>query len=230
MPIIETRRLTKSYTTGDVVTPVLKGIDLVVARNEWLAIMGRSGAGKSTLMYQISLLDEPTSGEIYLDGKEAHRMTEKEKMRHRLYKFGFVFQDYALMPELTALENVTIPLLMEQLAPAVATHKAEEALRKVGLGHRLGNLPSQLSGGEQQRVSIARAIAEKPEILFADEPTANLDHESSKTVMNLFEDLHKEGQTIIMVTHEEEYGRLADRIIRLEDGQIVSGVSPRGIV
>ena len=219
---IETRGLIKTYGKGDLETRVLKGITLSIGSGEWVAIMGRSGAGKSTLMYQISLLDEPTEGEIYINGKEVHRMTEKEKMLFRLVQFGFVFQDYALMPELTALENVLIPLLMENLSVEAATKKAEDALRRVGLGHRLGNLPSQLSGGEQQRVSIARAIAERPQILFADEPTANLDHESSGTVMQIFKELHDEGQTIVMVTHEEEYGKMADRVIRLDDGRIIS--------
>ena len=221
MAIIETKKLVKNYQTGDVVTRVLKGIDLRVERGEFVAIMGRSGAGKSTLMYQVSLLDEPTSGKIYIDGKEAHGLSEREKAQMRLYKFGFVFQDYALMPELTAIENIIVPLMMERLPLAEAHEKAAAALTKVGLGARLHNLPSQLSGGEQQRVSIARAIAEKPEILFADEPTANLDRDSSANVMELFKELHSAGQTIVMVTHEDEYGKLAERIIRLDDGQIV---------
>jgi putative ABC transport system ATP-binding protein len=148
-------------------------------------------------------------------------MSAQEKMRFRLSRFGFVFQDYALMPELTAIENVLLPLLMENVNIEYARTKAAEALMRVGLGHRLNNLPSQLSGGEQQRVSVARAIAERPNILFADEPTANLDRESSRTVMQLFRELNTEGQTIIMVTHEDEYGKLADRIVHLDDGRIV---------
>ncbi|MDE2071711.1 MAG: ABC transporter ATP-binding protein [Patescibacteria group bacterium] len=219
---IEVRNLTKTYKNGDVITPVLKGIDLTVLEGEFIAIMGRSGAGKSTLMYQLSLLDEPTDGEIIVDGREVHTLSDREKELFRLHKFGYVFQDYALLPDLTALENVVIPLIMEHMDTAQAYAKALEALRKVGLEHRAGNLPSQLSGGEQQRASIARSIAERPEILFADEPTANLDSESSKNVMKIFEGLHKEGQTIIMVTHEEEYGKLAERIVRLDDGKIIS--------
>jgi putative ABC transport system ATP-binding protein len=219
--IIETRDLVKTYKTGDVITPVLKGISVAVQKGEWVAIMGRSGAGKSTLMYQMSLLDDPSGGQIFIEGKEVRTMSAVEKMRFRLSKFGFVFQDYALMPELTALENVLLPLLMENVNIDYARTKAAEALMRVGLGHRLSNLPSQLSGGEQQRVSVARAIAERPNILFADEPTANLDRESSKTVMQLFRELNTEGQTIIMVTHEDEYGKLADRIVHLDDGRIV---------
>lgn len=221
MALIETKNIVKTYQSGLVATTVLKGVNLAVAKGEWVAIMGRSGAGKSTLLYQMSLLDTPTSGEIYIDGVEVRGLSETEKMRFRLSKFGFVFQDYALVPELTALENVVLPLLMENQSLGEASKKAAEALTRVGLGHRLGNLPSQLSGGEQQRVSIARAIAEKPEILFADEPTANLDHESSSTVMSLFTELHNEGQTIIMVTHEDEYGRMANRTVHLDDGKMV---------
>lgn len=219
--MIEVKNLVKSFKTGDVITPVLKGIDLKVSDGEWVAIIGRSGAGKSTLMYQMSLLDDPTSGEILIDGKEVHGLSDKEKMQMRLYKFGYVFQDYALMPELTAVENVALPLIMERYSINDATKKASDALAKVGLTHRLSNLPSQMSGGEQQRVSIARAIAEAPEILFADEPTANLDRESSKQVMQIFGDLHTGGQTIIMVTHEDEYARLTDRIVHIDDGKVV---------
>lgn len=222
MRMLETKHLVKTFGSGALQTRVLRGIDFGIERGEWVAIMGRSGAGKSTLMYQMSLLDDPTEGEIFIDGKEAHTMTEREKMQFRLRKFGYVFQDYALLPELTALENVMLPLLMEDIARPLASAQAKEALRQVGLGTRLGNLPSELSGGEQQRVSIARAIAERPEILFADEPTANLDRESSRVVMELFSNLHKRGQTIVMVTHEEEYARLAGRIVRLDDGVIVS--------
>lgn len=219
--MIQVQNLVKTFKDGPVATRVLKGIGLSVADGEFVAIMGRSGAGKSTLLYQMSLLDEPTSGEIRVNGKEAHAMSEREKMLFRLEEFGYVFQDYALLPELTALENVALPLLMQGMNNAAAEAKASDALTRVGLGERLKNLPSQLSGGEQQRVSVSRAIAHTPDILFADEPTANLDRESSDTVMSIFKELHKGGQTIIMVTHEEEYARFADRIITLDDGRIV---------
>ncbi|MFA5996567.1 MAG: ABC transporter ATP-binding protein [Candidatus Paceibacterota bacterium] len=221
-PQLLVQGLTKSFKDGPIETRVLKGIDLSVRDGEFIAIMGRSGAGKSTLLYQLSLLDEPTSGEILINGKEAHLMTEHEKMLFRLAEFGYVFQDYALLPELTAIENVALPLYMQGSSKSAAEAKAAEALSRVGLGSRLGNLPSQLSGGEQQRVSISRAIAHTPDILFADEPTANLDLESSATVMNIFKELHAGGQTIIMVTHEEEFSRFAERIIKIDDGKIVS--------
>lgn len=219
--MIETRNLVKTYRNGDIVTPVLKGVDFKAAQGEFVAIMGRSGAGKSTLMYQMSLLDEPTSGEIIINGKHAHNLSEFQKMKFRLNSFGYVFQDYALLPDLTALENVVVPLMMQNRERRKAERMAADALARVGLEKRLNNLPSQLSGGEQQRASIARAVAHHPAILFADEPTANLDRASSAVVMDIFKELNAEGQTIIMVTHEEEYGRVADRIVHLDDGKIV---------
>lgn len=219
--MIEAKNLTRTFKNGDILTRVLKGIDLKVAEGEFVAIMGRSGAGKSTLMYQLSLLDEPSGGEVIIDGKNTETMSTNEKTAYRLSQLGYVFQEYALLPELTALENVVVPLLMLGFSDERARKVAAEALERVGLGKRLDNLPSQLSGGEQQRVSISRAIANHPKVLFADEPTANLDNESARTVMKLFLELHQEGQTIIMVTHEEEFGRMAQKIIRLDDGKIV---------
>lgn len=220
--MIETKGLIRTYKNGDVETKVLKGIDLAVKNGEFIAIMGRSGAGKSTLLYQLSLLDEPSGGELIIDGVNTHTMSQDDRMRFRLVKFGYVFQDYALLPELTALENVSLPLLMQGMGKREAYKKAEDSLAKVGLSHRLKSLPSRLSGGEQQRVSIARAIAHEPTVLFADEPTANLDNESSRTVLDIFRELHRKGQTIIMVTHEEQFALEAGRLIRIDDGKIVS--------
>ncbi len=222
--MIEVKNLIKIFRDGDAETKVLKGIDFKADNGEFIAIMGRSGAGKSTLLYQMSLLDDPTSGEIIIDGQHAHKMAAEEKTNFRLTKCGYVFQDYALLPELTALENVVLPLLMQNFENKSAYAKAKESLVKVGLGHRLNNLPSHLSGGEQQRVSIARAIANQPKILFADEPTANLDNESSGIVMEIFKKLHKDGQTIIMVTHEEPYSKMAEKIVKIDDGKIISVV------
>lgn len=219
--MIETRNLRKSFHNGRVETEILKGIDFKAERGEFIAIMGRSGAGKSTFMYQMSLLDEPTSGEIIISKHTASKMSNDEKTRFRLMKLGYVFQDYALIPELTAIENVALPLLMQDMPKQKAYELSEAALQKVGLGNHMNQLPSQLSGGEQQRVSISRAIAHAPDILFADEPTANLDNESSKIVMGIFRELHEAGQTIIMVTHELEYGKMAEKIVRLDDGMIV---------
>ncbi|MDP1625218.1 MAG: ABC transporter ATP-binding protein [bacterium] len=220
--LIEVRGLTKSFKNGDKETHVLKGIDFTVEEGEFIAIIGRSGAGKSTFLYQLSLLDEPTSGEIIVFGTDTHAMTPDEKTMFRLNQLGYVFQDYALLPDLTAEENVALPLMMQGKSKMVAYTEAHTALERVGLGHRFTNLPGQLSGGEQQRVSVARALAHKPQILFADEPTANLDNESSRTVMELFEEIHAQGQTIIMVTHEEEYSMLAKRVVKLDDGRVIS--------
>ncbi len=220
--MIKATGIEKKFAQGEVETVVLRGVDLLVSTGEFVAIMGRSGAGKSTLLYQLGLLDEPTAGEIEIDGRKTSRLTDDQKSHLRLEALGFVFQDYALLPELTAEENVMLPLLSQGLSTATARARAEASLGRLGLGHRLGNLPSQLSGGEQQRVSIARAIVHEPKILYADEPTANLDSAAAALVIETFVKLHGEGQTIVMVTHEEEYTRAVDRVVRLEDGRVVS--------
>ena len=219
--IISTKGLTKTFLDGLKETTVLKGVDLDIKSGEFISIMGRSGAGKSTLLYQISLLDNPTSGEIFIDGLDAHNLSSEDRVKFRLHKLGYVFQDYALLPDLTAGENVAVPLIMQGYSKDEAYKIAQECLVEVGLDTKFNNLPAKLSGGEQQRVSIARAIAHSPTILFADEPTANLDNESSEMIMQIFRKLHKEGQTIVMVTHEEEYGKFTDRVIKMSDGLIL---------
>lgn len=220
--MIEVKGLRKSYTDGEVSTYVLKGIDFEVKTGEFVSIMGRSGAGKSTFLYQMSLLDEPSEGQIFIDEKDALALSTDQKTRFRLVELGYVFQDYALLPDLTALENVALPLLMKGYSKKHSYIEAEKTLERMGLGHRLNNVPSALSGGEQQRVSIARAIAHNPKILFADEPTANLDNDSSKKIIEIFKELHNAGQTIVMVTHEEDYAKAAERIVILDDGKIIS--------
>jgi putative ABC transport system ATP-binding protein len=219
--MISSQKLVKKYISGDSELTVLKEINLEFKDGEFAAIIGPSGAGKSTLLYQLSLLDTPSSGEVFFDGQATSTLSEVRKTALRLEKMGFVFQDYALLPELTALENVALPILMQGASKREAEAKAFTALTRVGLADRKNNLPSQLSGGQQQRVSIARAIAHDPRVLFADEPTANLDSASSKIVIESFLDLHKEGQTIIMVTHEMEYAELAKRVVELKDGVVV---------
>jgi putative ABC transport system ATP-binding protein len=220
--MIQVKNLVRTFKDGESEVRILKGIDFEAKSGEFIAIMGRSGAGKSTFLYQVSLLDKPTDGTIKIDGVDIIHLSSEDRTDFRLSRLGYVFQDYALLPEMTALENVALPLLMQGLDEKKAYQKATDALTKVGLAHRLNNLPSKLSGGEQQRVSIARAIAHEPKILFADEPTANLDNESSRIVMEIFKDLHKAGQTIVMVTHEAEYSKAAQKIVRLDDGKIIS--------
>ncbi len=220
--MLKTEKLVKKFGSGETELTILKGIDVEIKDGEFVAIIGPSGAGKSTLMYQLSLLDNFSGGEVYFDGKPTSKLSQKQKTQIRLEKMGFVFQDYALLPELNALENVALPMMMNGDSKKQANEMAMKALKRIGLEDKKNNLPSQLSGGQQQRVSIARAIAHKPRVLFADEPTANLDSENSKVVMEAFLDLYKGGQTIVMVTHEDEYARQSKRIILLKDGQIVS--------
>jgi len=222
--MIRTEQLVKTYGTGDMAVTVLKKLTLEIRDGEFVAIIGPSGAGKSTLLYQLSLLDEPTSGEVCLDTIKTSNLTQKEKTAVRLTKLGYVFQDYALLPELSAIDNVVLPILMQGIPRREAFVRATQALERIQMGDKMLNLPSQLSGGQQQRVAIARAVAHHPHILFADEPTANLDSMNGHLVMDAFLDLHAQGQTIVMITHEEEYASKAHRVITLKDGEIVSDI------
>ena len=223
MSIINATNIHKKFGEGNLTTHVLKGIDVTVEEGEFVAIMGKSGAGKSTLMYQLSVLDEPTEGEVTINETDVIALTEKEKTNFRLNTLGYVFQNYALVPDLSAEENVMLPLLMRGYTWPEAKQMARTAIDGVGLEGKYTNLPAELSGGEQQRISIARAIAGKPKILFADEPTANLDTVSGTQVIDLIAQVHKEeNQTVVMVTHEREYAMGCDRIMHLEDGVIVS--------
>jgi putative ABC transport system ATP-binding protein len=222
--MITAKKLTKIYKSGDQEIYAINDLNFSVPEGQFLTITGKSGSGKSTLLYQLGLLDVPTSGEVLIDGKDMVPVSENDRTTTRLNDLGYIFQDYAILPSLTALENTVVPLLMQGHTILQAEKKAKKALEKVGLLDRMNNLPSQLSGGQQQRVAIARAIGHNPKIIFADEPTANLDSETSEQVIQTFIDLNLEGQTIVMVTHEPEYAKLAHRTITMADGKIVSDV------
>ncbi len=225
--MIEVKSLVRRFKSGEGFIYAVNDVSFKVESGEFVSITGRSGSGKSTLMYQLGLLDHPTSGQIIIDGVDVSDFEEKQRTILRLNSLGYIFQDYALIPELTAFENVLVPLLMQGLSTEEAKSKAKKSLERIGLGDRLEHLPSMLSGGQQQRVAIARAVAHEPKIIFADEPTANLDSESSLLVIQNFKELNKEGQTILMVTHEPEYAKMSDRVITLSDGKIESDTKHR---
>jgi putative ABC transport system ATP-binding protein len=218
--MIKVENLKKIYP-GKVPTPALKGVSFEIEGGEFIAIMGRSGSGKSTLLHQLGLIDIPTEGQIVIDGVDVLQLSDSQKTAFRLQYLGYVFQEYALIAELNALENVYLPAFALGGDHDGYKKRAQEVLEVVGLGDRLDHYPHELSGGEQQRVAVARALINKPKILFADEPTANLDSVSSKVVLELFQRLNEElGQTIVMVTHEPEDRKYVERVIWLKDGLI----------
>jgi len=226
MDLIELRGIYKTYHLGEVDLPVLKGVSLNVRHGELVALMGASGSGKSTLMNILGCLDHPTSGEYWLDGREISRLTAQEQARLRNRMVGFVFQNYNLLPRTTALENVLMPLTYtkENLSEHQMRQRATELLQKVGLGDRTDHQPSQLSGGEQQRVAIARSLVNHPRVLFADEPTGNLDSRTSEEILQMFQQLNSaEGITLILVTHDPNVAQHAQRMIRIKDGLIEKG-------
>lgn len=218
--IISVKDLARDYSSGDNIVQALRGVSFQIERGEFVMITGRNGSGKSTLMHLLAQLDTPTSGQIFIDGDEVSKLSEKKKMKLRLQSLGYIFQEYALIQELTALENVMLPALMLGSVSS-ARKKATSILKKVELEKKMKRLPTQLSGGEQQRVAIARSLINQPGIIFADEPTANLDTVASKHVLEIFKQLNQKDKiTIIMVTHEQEELVYASRIINLQDGKI----------
>jgi putative ABC transport system ATP-binding protein len=221
-PLIETRGLEKHYQMGAETVRALRGVDLVIHRNEYVAIMGPSGSGKSTFMNLIGCLDTPTAGDYILNGHHVAGMDDDALARVRNQEIGFVFQTFNLLPRSTALENVELPLVYGGVHARERRERAAAALRSVDLGDRMDHRPNELSGGQRQRVAIARALVTRPSIILADEPTGNLDSRTSEEIMSLFERLHAEGQTIIMVTHEPDIAAHADRVVTLRDGMIES--------
>ncbi|NQV86396.1 MAG: ABC transporter ATP-binding protein [Woeseiaceae bacterium] len=205
----------------------LRSVDLEVAANEYLAIMGQSGSGKSTLMNIVGCLDRPTAGEYWLDGQRVSKMTDRQLARVRNQSIGFVFQTFNLLPRMTALANVEVPLIYSGVKRKARWERARSALETVGLGDRMLHRPSEMSGGQRQRVAIARALVTNPSILLADEPTGNLDSSTGEEIMKLFDNLHERGNTLIVVTHEQHIADHARRIVRLSDGDIVGDTNPR---
>jgi len=218
--IIRLEHVYKSYFLGKEEIPVLKDINLIVRKNEYVALMGPSGSGKSTLMNILGCLDQPTSGKYFLNDIDVSTMNDNELAHIRNKFIGFVFQTFHLLPRNTALENVEMPLIYAGLPKKERIEKARIALEKVGLADRMHHKPNELSGGQRQRVAIARALVNQPSLILADEPTGNLDSKTSIEIMNLLEQIYQQGNTIVLVTHEEDISRYARRIIRLKDGQI----------
>ncbi len=223
MSLIELKQITKSYPLGDGFLQILKGIDLTIEKGDFVAIMGPSGSGKSTCMNILGCLDKPTSGTYILDGQRVDSLSSDELAQVRNQKIGFVFQGFNLLSRTSALENVELPMVYANIGAKEREERAKKALAKVGLAERMDHQPNQLSGGQQQRVAIARAIVNEAPIIFADEPTGNLDTKMSVEIMKLFTELNTElGRTIILVTHEEDIARYAKRIIKIVDGEINS--------
>ena len=220
--IIVTRGITRQYEMGGEVVRALRGVDLAVRRNEYLAIMGPSGSGKSTLMNLIGCLDTPTSGEYWLNGKLVSTMSDDALAHVRNKEIGFVFQTFNLLPRATALQNVELPLVYAGISSGERKKRAARALERVQLAERMTHKPNELSGGQRQRVAIARALVNEPSILLADEPTSNLDSQTSEEIMRVFESLSEQGQTVIMVTHEPDIAAHARRVVVLRDGVIAS--------
>lgn len=230
MSLIELHDIRKTYSLGEIDVPVLKGISLSIEKGEYVALMGASGSGKSTLMNILGCLDRPTSGDYLFNGREVGRISGDERAQLRNRYIGFVFQSFNLLPRTTAVENVCMPLYYTagDLSSREAVRRARAMLERVGLKDRMDHEPSQLSSGQQQRVAIARALVNRPPVLFADEPTGNLDSRTSVDVMKLFESLNQEGITIILVTHSTEVADCAKRTIHIQDGQIVRGAYKGG--
>lgn len=220
--VVDIRDVRRVYETGDIVFEALRGVSVQIMRGEMVALMGPSGSGKTTLMQIIGLLDRPSSGTYALGGRDVTTLTENERAEARNTDIGFVFQAFHLLPRLSLVENVEVPLTYAGVPPRERRERAMHVLARVGLDSKARNLPSQISGGQKQRVAIARALAGSPRLLLADEPTGNLDTRTSEEVMAFFSELHREGTTVVLVTHEQDIGAYAERVVRVRDGVIES--------
>jgi putative ABC transport system ATP-binding protein len=219
--LINVQNLKKDFINDEVVTSVLRGVSFDIEKGSFISIMGPSGSGKSTLMHILSFLDKPTSGDYFFDGRNIKSLSDDELAEMRSKKVGFIFQSFNLLPTLSVLENVALPLTYTSISSEERNQKAKDLLEQVGLSHRLNYSPTKLSGGEKQRVAIARALVNNPEVIFADEPTGNLDSKSGAQVMKILQELNKKGNTIILVTHEKSTAEHAERIIKIKDGNII---------
>jgi len=220
--IISLQAITKHYRMGQIIIKALNGIDINIKSNEYVALMGPSGSGKSTLMNMLGCLDTPTSGNYILNNQAVAQLTQDQLAEIRNREIGFVFQTFNLLPRLSALENVALPLIYSGMGKRKRNDRSKEMLSAVGLGDRTDHKPNEMSGGQRQRVAIARALVNRPSIILADEPTGNLDSKTSDEIIKIFADIHAQGNTVIMVTHEEEVAQHAHRIIRLKDGLVDS--------
>ena len=218
--LVEVNDMCKIYNPGENEVRALDHVSLQIRKGEFVAIIGHSGSGKSTLMNMLGCLDVPTSGQYFLNGKDVSHMTDDELSDIRNLEIGFIFQGFNLIPNLTAQENVELPLIYRGVGRKERGALAEESLEMVGLSHRMDHKPSEMSGGQQQRVAIARAIAAKPPVILADEPTGNLDSKSTQEIMNVLKDLHQSGRTVILITHDDEIAAQVKRVIRIKDGRI----------
>ena len=221
-PVVETRGVEKTYVMGDMQVHALRGVTLRIGRGEFIAVMGASGSGKSTFMNLVGCLDKPTKGDYLLSGEDVSRLSRDQLARARGQRIGFVFQGFNLLPRTSALENVELPMLYQGVPGKERHDRAAEALARVGLGDRLDHTPAQLSGGQQQRVAIARALVNRPALLLADEPTGNLDSQTSEEVMRIFQTLNDQGLTVLLVTHEPDIADHARRIVNFKDGLVLS--------
>ncbi|HWS49120.1 MAG TPA: ABC transporter ATP-binding protein [Candidatus Methanoperedens sp.] len=221
-PVLELKDIVKTYTSGNTTFNALDGVSICIHQGEFVSITGPSGSGKSTLMHIVGLLDNPTDGKVLLEGQDISHLNEEELAKTRNVTLGFVFQQFNLLPKTSSAENVSLPLLYSDVPKSERLPRAIEMLTKVGLSDKLKNTPAQLSGGQQQRVAIARALINNPKIIMADEPTGNLDSKSGKEIIALFHQLHHEGHTIILVTHDMDLAKQAERIIIIKDGKVTS--------